>query len=76
MNEIKIELSEVNPQEFFGQQNINIEKLRYYFPKLKIVARGSTPKAFGEEAILEDIMLEDEQVFMWLAIKVSADSEK
>ena len=54
MNEIKIELSEVNPQEFFGQQNINIEKLRYYFPKLKIVARGSTLKAFGEEAILEE----------------------
>ena len=54
MNEIKIELSEVNPQEFFGQQNINIEKLRYYFPKLKIVARGSTLKAFGEEIILEE----------------------
>ena len=54
MNEIKIELSEVNPQEFFGQQNINIEKLRYYFPKLKIVARGSTLKAFGEEVILQE----------------------
>ena len=54
MNEIKIELSEVNPQEFFGQQNINIEKLRYYFPKLKIVARGNTLKAFGEKAILEE----------------------
>ena len=54
MNEIKIELSEVNPQEFFGQQNINIERLRYYFPKLKIVARGSTLKAFGEEVILEE----------------------
>jgi phosphate starvation-inducible PhoH-like protein len=54
LNEIKIELSEVNPQEFFGHQNINIEKLRYYFPKLKIVARGSTLKAFGEEVILEE----------------------
>ena len=54
MNEIKIELSEVNPQEFFGQQNINIEKLRYYYPKLKIVARGITLKAFGEESILEE----------------------
>ena len=54
MNEIKIELSEVNPQEFFGQQNINIVKLRHYYPKLKIVARGSTLMAFGEEAILEE----------------------
>ena len=54
MNEIKIELSEVNPQEFFGQQNITIEKLRYYYPKLKIVARGNTLKAFGEESVLEE----------------------
>ena len=54
MNEIKIELSEVNPQEFFGQQNINIVKLRHYYPKLKIVARGSTLMAFGEEVILEE----------------------
>jgi phosphate starvation-inducible PhoH-like protein len=54
LNEIKIELSEVNPQEFFGQQNITIEKLRYYYPKLKIVARGNTIKAFGEESVLEE----------------------
>ena len=54
MNEIKIELSEVNPQDFFGHQNINIEKLRYYFPKLKIIARGSAIKAFGKKSILED----------------------
>ena len=54
MNEIKIELSEVNPQEFFGQQNTNIEKLRHYYPKLKIVARGSTLKAFGAAPLLEE----------------------
>jgi phosphate starvation-inducible PhoH-like protein len=54
LNEIKIELSEVNPQEFFGQQNTNIEKLRHYYPKLKIVARGSTLKAFGAAPLLEE----------------------
>ena len=54
MNEINIELSEVDPQDFFGQQNIHIEKLRDYFPKLKIVARGSAIKAFGEQPILEE----------------------
>ena len=54
MNEIEIELKEVNPREFFGDQNINIELLRNYFPKLKIVARGNTLKAFGEEVILEE----------------------
>ncbi|MGA0316670.1 MAG: PhoH family protein [Flavobacteriaceae bacterium] len=52
MNEIKIDLAEVNPQEFFGEQNINIAKLRTYFPKIKIIARGNTLKAYGEESIL------------------------
>jgi phosphate starvation-inducible PhoH-like protein len=52
LNDIKIDLSEVNPQEFFGDQNTNIAKLRTYFPKIKIVARGNTLKAYGEDAIL------------------------
>ena len=54
MNEIKIDLNGVNSQEFFGNQNSNITKLRTYFPKIKIIARGSTLKAYGEENILEE----------------------
>ena len=54
MNELKIELIEVDPQDFFGQQNIHIDKLRDYFPKLKIVARGSNIIAFGEQPILKE----------------------
>jgi phosphate starvation-inducible PhoH-like protein len=54
LNDIKIDLSEVNPQEFFGDQNTNIAKLRTYFPKIKIVARGNTLKAYGEEAVLTE----------------------
>ncbi|MGB1171945.1 MAG: phosphate starvation-inducible protein PhoH, partial [Flavobacteriaceae bacterium] len=54
MNEIKIELSEVNPREFFGQQNVHIDQIKSYFPKLKIVARGSTLKAYGEERLLDE----------------------
>ena len=54
MNELKIELNEVDPQDFFGQQNIHIDKLRDYFPKLKIVARGSNIIAFGEQPILKE----------------------
>jgi phosphate starvation-inducible PhoH-like protein len=49
LNEIKIDLSEINTQDFFGDQNVNIAKLRTYFPKLKIVARGNSFKAYGEE---------------------------
>ncbi|MBF11770.1 MAG: phosphate starvation-inducible protein PhoH [Flavobacteriaceae bacterium] len=52
MNEIKIDLAGVSPQDFFGNQNINIVKLRTYFPKIKIVARGNTLKAYGEKALI------------------------
>ncbi len=54
MNEIKIDLSGVSVQEFFGNQNANINKIGKYFPKIKIVARGNTLKAYGEENILEE----------------------
>jgi phosphate starvation-inducible PhoH-like protein len=54
LNEIEIELSEVNPQDFFGEQNKTIEHLRAYFPKIKIIARGNKLKALGEEEILEE----------------------
>ena len=54
MNEIKIDLGEINSQEFFGNQNSNIAKLRRYFPKIKIIARGNTLKAYGEDTLLEE----------------------
>lgn len=53
MTELKIELEELNSQDFFGQQNRNITKLRSCFPNLKIVARGNSIKAFGEEKYLK-----------------------
>jgi phosphate starvation-inducible PhoH-like protein len=54
LNELIIELTEISPQEFFGQQNSNIELLKKYFPKLKIVARGNKIKVFGDEELLEE----------------------
>ncbi|WBL23556.1 PhoH family protein [Zunongwangia sp. HRR-M8] len=54
MNELVIELSEISPRDFFGQQNEHIELLKKYFPKLKIVARGSKIKVFGDEEMLEE----------------------
>lgn len=54
MNELTLELEEISPKEFFGAQNVNIEVLKKYFPKLKIVARGNKIKAFGEEEQLEE----------------------
>ncbi len=54
MNELIIELSEISPSEFFGQNNQHIELIKRYFPKLKIVARGNKIKAFGDEEVLEE----------------------
>ena len=54
MNERIIELTEINPNDLFGTQNSNVEILRKYYPKLKIVARGTYLKAYGEPDILDD----------------------
>tara|TARA_R100001369_G_scaffold38246_1_gene63770 strand:+ start:12497 stop:13459 length:963 start_codon:yes stop_codon:yes gene_type:complete len=54
LNELIIELSEISPREFFGQQNEHIEILKKYYPKLKIVARGSKIMIYGEEDMLEE----------------------
>jgi|TARA_B100000700_G_C15033658_1_gene851732 phosphate starvation-inducible PhoH-like protein len=54
LNELVIELSEISPRDFFGQGNEHIELLKRYFPKLKIVARGSKIKVFGDEEMLEE----------------------
>ena len=54
MNERIIELTEINPKDFFGAQNSNIEQLKKYFPKIKVVARGSKIKIFGEQDLLDE----------------------
>ncbi|MDA7824902.1 PhoH family protein [Flavobacteriaceae bacterium] len=63
MNELIIELSEISPRDFFGEQNVNIEKLKELFPKLKIVARGNKIKAFGDKEVLEEF---DKRIAMLL----------
>ena len=62
MNEIKIDLSGVSVQEFFGNQNANIIKIGTYFPKIKIVARGNTLKAYGEENILQEFSIKTDML--------------
>jgi phosphate starvation-inducible PhoH-like protein len=54
LKELIFELTEINPREFCGEQNANIDSLKKYFPKLKIVARGNKIKAIGSEDILEE----------------------
>ncbi|HPF12521.1 MAG TPA: PhoH family protein [Flavobacteriaceae bacterium] len=54
MNELIVELTEISPRDFFGDQNANIELIKKHFPKLKIVARGNRITAFGDEDELEE----------------------
>jgi len=49
-----IELTDIDPNEFFGTQNSTISLLKKYFPKIKIVARGATLKIYGESDILDE----------------------
>ena len=54
MNERIIELTEINPKDFFGTQNSNIKQLKKYFPKIKVVARGNKIKIYGEQDLLDE----------------------
>jgi len=54
LNERIIELTEINPKDFFGAHNSTIEQLKRYFPKIKIVARGSKLKIYGESDLLNE----------------------
>ena len=54
MTERIIELTEINPKDFFGTQNSTIAQLKKYFPKIKIVARGSNLKIYGASELLDE----------------------
>ena len=45
-----ITLDSVEPVEIYGVNDVKLNVIRKYFPKLKIVARGYSIKALGEEA--------------------------
>ena len=49
MTEKTISVESINPLEIFGVNDANLELLKKQFPKLKIVARGSEVKVFGDE---------------------------
>ena len=54
MNERIIELHDIAPKEFWGTQDAHLETIKKYYPKLKIVARGTTIKAYGEKQVLDE----------------------
>src|SRR5450756_2549930 len=50
MTEIIIFLEDIDPVVFFGTNNSLLDKIRSFFPKIKILARGNEIKCMGEEA--------------------------
>ncbi len=57
-----IEIEGINPLEFFGVNNDNVQLLKRYFPKLKIVARGSQITVLGEAEVIEQFEVKIEQL--------------
>ncbi len=51
MSELEFELADVDLQDFFSRDNLN--SLKSSFPRLKLVQRGHTIKAFGEKSELK-----------------------
>ena len=49
MTEITIFLEDIDPVVFFGSNNYLLDKIRSFFPKIKILARGNEIKCIGEE---------------------------
>ena len=54
MNELIIELTNITPKDFFGTHNNNIELIKNYFPKIKIIARGTKIIALGDVELLAE----------------------
>jgi phosphate starvation-inducible PhoH-like protein len=54
MSEKIINIETIHPLDIFGANDQNLEVVRNFFPKLKIVSRDNFVKAFGEEDDLLD----------------------
>ena len=65
MNELTLELTDVSPQVFCGEDESNIKYIKTLFPKLKIVARGSKLIVFGEELQLKDFQEQMEKLISY-----------
>lgn len=63
MQERVIEFDAVNPVDIFGPQNANINLLKTYFPKIKVIARGNSLKMLGSDVELDRFELIVHQLF-------------
>ncbi len=54
MNERIISISSYNPLEIYGVSDKNLELIKFYFPKIKIIARGDVIKIIGKSDELDE----------------------
>jgi phosphate starvation-inducible PhoH-like protein len=52
LHEITLEITGIDPILFFGVNNSKLDEIRKYFPKLKIIARGSELKVIGDPDVV------------------------
>ena len=79
MAEIIIFLEDIDPVIFFGTNNSLLDKIRSFFPKIKIMARGNEIKCMGGRTLENAFVILDEaqnatirQLKMFLRSIVSA----
>jgi len=63
MAEHTISIEGVDVVNVYGIKNVNIEKIKQYFPKLKIIARGNQVQVYGDE---EEIVSFQEKMSLFL----------
>ena len=54
MNERTINITSINPVDIYGVNDKNLDLIKSYFPKLKIIARGDMIKAIGTKDDLDN----------------------
>lgn len=54
MSQITRELIGINIQDFYGENNNNLDYIKSHYPKLKIIARGRFISASGNQEVLEE----------------------
>jgi len=54
LQEKTLEIVGIDPIVFFGVNNSKLDEIRSYFPKLKIIARGSNLKVMGDPEVISE----------------------
>ncbi|MDO5509472.1 MAG: PhoH family protein [Weeksellaceae bacterium] len=67
MTEISLEVAEVNVQDYYGNNNKNLEFIKNQFPALKIIARGRHLVAAGDEPTLEAFQQKHEEILAFMS---------